>query len=138
MGMAWQHVLIGFLIMHFTAGLLLSCIFQLAHVMEECEYPEVPVDRKMENTWAVHQLLNTANFSPKSPLMFWFVGGLNHQIEHHLFPHICHIHYRKIAPIVENTAKEFGFKYNVKPTFLKAFHSYVIRLKALGRPQASA
>lgn len=133
MGMAWQHVLVGFLIMHFTAGLLLSCIFQLAHVMEECEYPEVPVDRKMENTWAVHQLLNTANFSPKSPLMFWFVGGLNHQIEHHLFPHICHIHYKQVAPLVKETAKEYGLPYYEQPSFIRALIEHARMLKKLGR-----
>ena len=79
-GMPWYYVVYGFLILHFTAGLALSCIFQLAHVLETSEFPAPPDDRKMENNWAVHQLLNTANFSPRSKLVFWFVGGLNHQI----------------------------------------------------------
>ena len=63
----------------------------------------------------------------------WYIGGLNFQIEHHLFPHICHIHYRKIAPIVERTAIEFGFEYNLKPTFRNALHSHILRLKELGK-----
>jgi linoleoyl-CoA desaturase len=132
-GIAWQYMVIGFLIMHFTAGLLLSCIFQLAHVMEECEYPAVPEDRKMENNWAIHQLLNTANFSPKSPMVFWFVGGLNHQIEHHLFPHICHVHYKQVAAIVKETAQEYGLPYFVQPSFGRAVIEHARMLKKLGR-----
>jgi len=134
-GMAWQHVLIGFIIMHFVGGFSLSVIFQLAHVMEDCEFPEVADDRKMENTWAVHQLLNTADFSPRSPFMNWFVGGLNHQVEHHLFPHISHIHYRKIAPIVRQTAQEFGLPYFVQPTFLHALYYHGKMLKKMGRKE---
>lgn len=132
MGIAWQQILIGFVIMHFIAGLSLSAIFQLAHVMEDCEFPEAPEDRKMENTWAIHQLLNTADFSPRSPFMNWFVGGLNHQIEHHLFPHISHVHYRQIAPIVRSTAQEFGLPYLVQPTFVHALWYHARMLKKLG------
>jgi linoleoyl-CoA desaturase len=133
MGISWQMVLIGFLIMHFTAGLLLSCIFQLAHVMEECEFPMPTDDRKMENNWAVHQLLNTANFSPKSKMVFWFVGGLNHQIEHHLFPHICHIHYKQIAVLVKETAQEHGLPYLEQPSFVRALIEHGKMLKKLGK-----
>lgn len=132
-GIAWQYVLIGFLIMHFTAGLLLSCIFQLAHVMETCEFPTPTDDRKMENNWAIHQVLNTANFSPRSKMVFWFVGGLNHQIEHHLFPHICHIHYKHVAPIVKSTAQEYGLPYQEQPSFVRALWEHGRMLKKLGR-----
>lgn len=131
-GISWKFVLAGFLIMHFTAGLLLSCIFQLAHVMETCEFPVAPDDRKMENTWAVHQLLNTANFSPRSPMVFWFVGGLNHQIEHHLFPHICHIHYKQVAVLVKQTAHEYGLPYQEQPSFVRAVIEHGRMLKKLG------
>jgi linoleoyl-CoA desaturase len=132
-GIAWQNVLIGFVIMHFVAGLLLSCIFQLAHVMETSEYPLPTDDRKMENNWAIHQLLNTANFSPKSKSVFWFVGGLNHQIEHHLFPHICHIHYKQVAVLVEETANEYGLPYQVQPSFVRAVIEHGRMLRKLGR-----
>ena len=132
-GFAWQYVVLGFVIMHFIAGLALSVIFQLAHVIEDCEFPATPDDRKMKNNWAVHQLLNTADFSPKSPFMNWFVGGLNHQIEHHLFPHISHIHYRKIAPIVRKTAEEFGLPYYVQPTLVHAVWEHGRLLRNLGK-----
>ncbi len=131
-GMAWQYVLIGFVVMHFVAGFLLSVVFQLAHVMEECEFPEPTDVRKIENSWAVHQLLNTADFSPRSKWMNWFVGGLNHQIEHHLFPHISHVHYREIAPIVKTTAEEFGLPYYTGSSFMKAMWEHGKMLKKLG------
>lgn len=132
MGIAWQHVLIGFVIMHFTAGLLLSCIFQLAHVIESCEFPLPSDDRKMENNWAVHQVLNTANFSPTSRMVNWFVGGLNRQIEHHLFPQICHVHYKNIAKYVKQTAEEYGLPYQEQPTFVQALINHGKMLKKLG------
>ena len=132
-GIPWENVLAGFLMMHFVAGLLLSCIFQLAHVIEDCEFPMPTDDRKMENNWAVHQVLNTANFSPKSPLMNWFVGGLNRQIEHHLFPHICHVHYKKIAVLVKQTALEYGLPYQEQKDFVVALVNHGKMLRKLGR-----
>ncbi len=132
-GVAWYFVVLGFVIMHFVAGFLLSCIFQLAHVMDDCEFPAPNDDRKMKNNWAIHQLLNTANFSPKSKIMAYFVGGLNRQIEHHLFPQICHIHYKNIAPIVKQTAKQYNLPYYEQPTFLVALVKHGQMLKKLGK-----
>ena len=132
-GMSWQMVVMGFLVLHFTAGLSLSCIFQLAHVLESSEFPITPDDRKMENSWAIHQLLNTADFSPRSRIMFWFIGGLNYQVEHHLFPHISHVHYPKIAVIVKQTAEQYGLPYKVMPTFVNALVQHGRMLKKMGR-----
>ncbi|NDC40806.1 MAG: acyl-CoA desaturase [Chitinophagia bacterium] len=137
-GMSWQAVLLGFLILHLVAGFGLSVIFQLAHVMEEAEFPLPSADRKMQNSWAVHQLLNTVNFSRKSKLMNWFIGGLNYQIEHHLFPHISHVHYRKIAVIVKKTAQEFGLPYYEYPNFLVAMREHGRMLKKMGTYQLPA
>ncbi len=132
-GVAWYHVLLAFAAMHFLGGLMLSAIFQLAHVMEECEFPQPNQDRKMENNWAVHQMLNTANFAPRSKVMAWFIGGLNHQVEHHLFPYICHVHYKNIAPIVKQTAQEFNVPYYEQPTLWSAIVEHTRMLKKLGR-----
>lgn len=126
-------VLIGFFLMHFVAGILLSAIFQLAHVMEECDFPNPDDNRKMQNNWAVHQLHTTANFSAKSVIMSWFIGGLNRQIEHHLFPHICHIHYKKIAPIVKETAKQYNLPYYEQKNFLTALADHTRMLRKMGR-----
>ena len=135
-GMPWHWVVIGFVLMHFVAGLSLSAIFQLAHVMDTCEFPNPNDERKMENNWAVHQLLTTANFSPKSKVLSWFIGGLNRQIEHHLFPQICHIHYKKIAPLVKETAKEYNLPYVEQETFVSALWEHGRMLRMLGRKAA--
>ncbi len=124
-------ILLGYLIMHLTAGLILACIFQPAHIMETSEFP-VPKDGKIENNWAIHQLLNTTNFAPKSKIFSWFVGGLNFQIEHHLFPGICHVHYKEISVIVKDTAAEYGIPYHSNPTFLGALWDHAKMLKLLG------
>jgi linoleoyl-CoA desaturase len=131
----WWQVLIGFLIMHWTAGFILSIIFQLAHVVEGAEQPLPNHDGIVENDWAVHELATTANFGRNNWLLTWYVGGLNFQIEHHLFPHICHVHYSAISPIVERTAIEYGLNYNLKPRFRDAVRSHIRMLKVLGRPQ---
>jgi linoleoyl-CoA desaturase len=134
-GMPWYYVLFGFLLMHFTAGLFLSCIFQPSHIMETSAFA-APVStdgkRHMEDSWAVHEVANTTNFSPNSRILSWFIGGLNYQIEHHLFTGICHVHYPRIAPIVRSTAKQFELPYHVQPTFLKALGEHAKMLKMLG------
>jgi linoleoyl-CoA desaturase len=128
----WWQVLIGFFVMHWVAGCILSTIFQMAHVVEGAEQL-LPNDQGIiDEEWAVHELRSTSDFARNNFFLEYFVGGLNFQIEHHLFPNISHIHYRRIAPIVERTAKEFGFDYNLKPSFLEAFYSHVQRLKELG------
>ncbi|MDP4265633.1 MAG: acyl-CoA desaturase [Bacteroidota bacterium] len=129
---SWWQVLLGFFIMHWTAGCILSTIFQMAHVVEGTEQPLPENEGIIQSEWAVHELRTTSDFARNNDFLNWYIGGLNFQIEHHLFPNICHIHYRKIAPIVEKTAKEFGFNYNLKPTFRNAFRSHIRRLKELG------
>jgi linoleoyl-CoA desaturase len=135
-GMPWYYVLFGFLLMHFTAGIFLSCIFQPAHIMESSEFAmPVVINNKneMEDSWAVHEVANTTDFAPRSRFLNWFIGGLNFQIEHHLFTGICHVHYRKIAPIVKSATNSFHIPYHVQPTFFKALSEHVKMLKKLGR-----
>lgn len=129
----WWQVLVGFCIMHWTAGFILSVIFQMAHVVEGVEQTLPNPNGVISCEWAVHELRTTADFARNNRLLNWYVGGLNFQIEHHLFPNICHIHYRKIAPIVERTALEYGIVYNLKPSFRSALRSHIRKLKQLGR-----
>jgi linoleoyl-CoA desaturase len=131
-GLGWQHVVLGFLGMQMIAGLALACIFQPAHVMETSTFPEPTSDRKIEDSWAAHQMLNTTNFCPGSTITSWFIGGLNYQIEHHLFPHVCHVHYPQISAIVRHTAEEYDLPYNVEKTFLGAIIEHGKMLKLLG------
>jgi linoleoyl-CoA desaturase len=128
----WK-VFAGFFLMHYIAGFILAIIFQPAHVMEGTEYP-MPDDKgNIENNWAIHQLHTTTNFGHRHRLLSWYVGGLNFQVEHHLFPNICHVHYRALAPIVEQTAKEFGLPYKTKDTFLDAVVAHAAQLKLMGQ-----
>lgn len=131
--MSWGQVILGFVFMQLVAGLLLACIFQLAHVMDTSDYSKPKEDKKMEHSWAVHQLYNTANFAPNNKLLSWYIGGLNYQIEHHLFPHICHVHYPNLSKIVSRVAKEHNVPYNVQPTFRKALRTHALMLKHLGQ-----
>ncbi|MFQ3349485.1 MAG: linoleoyl-CoA desaturase [Candidatus Arcticimaribacter sp.] len=131
--LAWWKILIGFFAMHYIAGVILSLVFQLAHIIEDAQMPLPDKETgTMKNTWAIHQLLTTVNFSTKNRFVNWFTGGLNHQIEHHIFPHISHIHYTEIAKIVKKTAKEFNLPYNEYKTTRDALFSHFRFLKQMG------
>ncbi|QOG02459.1 acyl-CoA desaturase [Flavobacterium sp. MDT1-60] len=132
LGVTWWKVVIGFFVMHYTAGLILSIVFQLAHVVEETSNPVPNEEGEIENTWAIHQLYTTANFAPKNKVINWFTGGLNHQIEHHIFPNISHIHYGKIAEIVKQTAIECNLPYHEFRTMRGAIIAHYKHLKELG------
>lgn len=129
---AWV-VLLSFFVMHFIVGLTLSFIFQTAHVMPTSEFPLPDEEGKMPDAWAVHELLTTTNFAPRSRVFSWLIGGLNFQIEHHLFANICHVHYRKLAPLVAATAREFNLPYYTQPTFAHAVVAHLRMLRRLGR-----
>jgi len=133
---AWWKILLGFFLMHYTAGLILSVVFQLAHVMEEAEMPRPSEDGLLKNTWAIHQLKTTINFSTKNKIVNWFTGGLNHQVEHHIFPNISHIHYTKISKIVKETAKEFNLPYHEYKTTRKAIIAHFKYLRDMGMKPA--
>lgn len=128
----WWQTLIGFLMMHFICGLILALIFQSAHVIEETDFVQPDEEGNIENNWAIHQMRTTANFANGSRVFTWLVGGLNFQIEHHLFPNICHIHYRKISKIVQKTAEEYGIPYHQHKTFFGALRSHFSLLNQLG------
>jgi linoleoyl-CoA desaturase len=130
---SFLFVLIGFCVMQFIAGLTLACIFQPAHVVPTSDYPLPDNSGNIEADWAVSQLCNTANFAPKARLFSWYVGGLNFQVEHHLFPTICHVHYKRISEIVRETALEFNLPYYSYKTFYGALREHTKMLKMLGQ-----
>jgi linoleoyl-CoA desaturase len=125
-------ILLGFMFSHFLTGFLISVIFQLAHVMPDMSFP-VTEDKELDINWYVHQMENTANFSPNSGLLSWFIGGLNFQIEHHLFPNVCHVHYKKISKIIADTAKEYQVPYHVNRYFVVALWRHMKTLRSIGR-----
>lgn len=124
----------GFLIMHAIAGFILALVFQLAHTVKGTAHPLPNEAGVIENDWAIHQLMTTANFARNSRVVSWYVGGLNFQVEHHLFPYISHIHYPEIAEIVKTTAEEYGVPYLENKTFSGAVASHFAFLYQLGRP----
>jgi linoleoyl-CoA desaturase len=128
----WWQFIIGFVMMHISEGLVLGLVFQLAHVVEDTTFPEPDDNNQIEASWAVHQMETTANFSRKSKIATFLCGGLNMQVEHHLFPRICHIHYPALSEIVRKTALEFDVAYNENPTFLDALKSHYRLLRRLG------
>lgn len=129
----FYQVLSGFLLMHFVGGVILSTVFQLAHMVEGTSHPLPDEKGTIENEWAIHQLNTTVNFSPKSKWLSWYVGGLNYQIEHHLFPRICHVHYPQIAKIVKSTALEYNIDYKENTTLYQALRSHLATLHHLGK-----
>lgn len=138
LSLAWWKILIGFFIMHYVAGVILSVVFQLAHMVEDAHMPLPDDSGTMKNTWAIHQLFTTVNFSTKNRIVNWFTGGLNHQVEHHLFPNISHVHYTKISKILKETAKEFQLPYNEYKTTRKAIIAHFKHLKEMGmKPQVA-
>jgi linoleoyl-CoA desaturase len=108
-------------------------VFQSAHIMEVCEFTQPDDKGLMRDSWAIHQLKTTTDFAPNNKLVTWFVGGLNFQVVHHLFPKVSHVHYPKLAPIVAQTAKEFNLPYHCIPTFTQAVLGHGRMLRALGR-----
>jgi linoleoyl-CoA desaturase len=128
---AW---IVGFLVFAMFAGFVLAIVFQLAHTVEHTHFP-VPNDAtgKMEDEWAIHQLKTTANFATKNKLVSWFVGGLNFQIEHHLFPKISHVHYPAISKIIKQVCQEYGITYIEYPKVRLAVASHISFLRQMGR-----
>lgn len=129
----WWKILIGFFIMHYVAGMILSLVFQLAHIVPNAETPLPDKEGNLEHSWAVHQLYTTSNFAPKNWFVNFYTGGLNYQVEHHIFPNISHIHYQKLANIVKETAKEFNLPYNEYKTMRRALIEHFKHISSLGK-----
>jgi linoleoyl-CoA desaturase len=129
----WWQVLIGFLIVMLSVGLIMGIVFQLAHINGDAAFPEpVGSPKHIENEWAIHQIETTADFAPRNWLLNFYIGGLNYQIEHHLLPHICHLNYPRLAPIVRATCEEFGIRYTSYNTWREAFACHLRVLHLLG------
>ncbi|MBV9987029.1 MAG: acyl-CoA desaturase [Chitinophagaceae bacterium] len=130
----WVDWVIGFMTMSVVAGFVLSIVFQLAHTVEHTEFPTVDIEsNKLPDEFAAHQIKTTANFATKNKLVSWLVGGLNFQIEHHLFPKISHVHYPAISQIVKSVCMEYQLQYVEYPTMRKAVKAHVRFLRDMGR-----
>lgn len=128
----WLAWLTGFLVTTLLAGFVLSIVFQLAHTVEDTHFPLADEANKMEDEFAVHQIKTTANFATRNKLVSWLVGGLNFQIEHHLFPKISHVHYPAISQIVRDVCREYQLQYIEYPTMRRAVVAHVRFLREMG------
>jgi linoleoyl-CoA desaturase len=133
----WSVALI-YAISMWTQGVFLAVVFQLAHVVEDAEFPMPDVQTgHIPTNWAAHQVATTVDFSRNNQVLSWFLGGLNFQVEHHLFPRICHIHYRRLSRLVERTCRKFGVRYNAQVSFWGGVASHFRWLRRMGQPQMS-
>jgi linoleoyl-CoA desaturase len=134
----WWAVLGVYAMAAFTSGVVLAVVFQLAHCVEEAEFPTPVIaadgSQRMESDWALHQVKTTVNFARRNPVLCWFLGGLNFQIEHHLFHRICHVHYPELSKVVEEVCREFGVKYAAHKSIFGAIASHWRWLVQMGRP----
>ncbi len=138
----WWAVVGVYAIAAFVSGVVLSIVFQLAHCVEEADFP-APADLgdgvpRMESEWAVHQVQTTVNFARGNRVLSWFLGGLNFQIEHHLLARICHVHYPALSKVVEEVCREFGVRYAEHRTVWSALCSHARWIRLMSRPAATA
>lgn len=131
-------MLLAFLTLQAVAGFILGIIFQTAHIMPKAAFPDPGPENRIASHWAVHQMETTCNYAAKGTIFSWFVGGLNYQIEHHLFPNISHQHYPRISKIIQELAREHGVPYNTYKTFFAAVHAHGLHLWELGRRNGTA
>jgi linoleoyl-CoA desaturase len=134
----WWVVLAFYAVVTVVVGIVLTVVFQLAHCVGEADFP-LPAggSPQMENAWAVHQMRTTVDFARRSRVLCWLLGGLNFQVEHHLFPGVCHIHYPAMSRIVEETCREFGVPHTSHGSFLGGIRSHYRWLRRLGRPASA-
>jgi linoleoyl-CoA desaturase len=138
--LGWMPWLAGFLVMHAVMGLTLAIVFQLAHVVEETSFVQAIENdpQKIEAAWAVHQVNTTANFAARNKIISWYTGGLNYQIEHHLFPRVSHIHYPAISQIVKDICRQHDLAYHEFTTMTGAVASHFKLLWQMGRRPKTA
>ncbi|CAM3412292.1 fatty acid desaturase family protein [Parendozoicomonas haliclonae] len=132
--LGWQTALVGFLLMHAIMSTVFTVVFQLAHVVDKAEFPELNEMGRLQDEWAVHQLKTTVDFAPDSRFLTWCLGGLNYQTEHHLFPRISHAHYPELYGLVRERCGQLGIEHRVYPTFWQALVGHYRHLRTMGQP----
>jgi linoleoyl-CoA desaturase len=129
-------VLTFYVAIWFTVGVILGIVFQVAHCLDESSFPVPdPDSQRLDSAWAAHQVETTTDFAHGNRALTWYLGGLNYQIEHHLFPQVCHVHYPRLAATVRAVCAEFGVRYSLQPGFFSAVASHARLLRRMGRPE---
>lgn len=125
-------VLVLYVAVSLGIGAVFSTVSQTAHMITETQHPDAKADVSTE--WAIHQVKTTADYGTRNKLLTWYVGGLNHQVEHHLFTDIAHVHYPALARIVREMTEEYHLPYTVHRSFFSALKSHYNFLKLMGQP----
>jgi len=131
-------VLLYYGIAGLVTGIVLSVVFQVAHCVEEAQFPAGATSARMEHPWAIHQTETTVDFARPSRVVTWLVGGLNFQIEHHLFPRISHVNYPAISALVQETCRDFGIRYLEHRSLRAGLASHFRWLRRMGMPETIA
>jgi linoleoyl-CoA desaturase len=129
----WWAVLAGYVCFSMVTSLIMATTFQLAHCVEEATAASPEDVRAEQPEWAVHEVETTVDFCPRNPVLTWMLGGLNFQIEHHLFPRVPHTHYPRIAEIVRRNCERHGVRYTSQPSLRAALRSHFVHLRTMGR-----
>lgn len=129
----WWAVLAAYVAFTMVTSLIMATTFQLAHCVEEASFASADEVRDEKPAWAVHEVESTVDFCPHNPVLTWMLGGLNFQIEHHLFPRLPHTHYPRIAPIVRRACERHGVRYTAQPSLWAALRSHGRHLRTMGR-----
>jgi linoleoyl-CoA desaturase len=139
LALGWAKWAIGFSVFIYATGVLIAIVFQLAHTVEHTEMVTIETDPAViESEWMVHQLKTTANFATDNKIVNWFTGGLNFQVEHHLFPKISHVHYPAISKIIKEVCAKYEVKYNEYTRTRDAIMSHIRYLKFIGSKASMA
>ena len=129
----WWAVLVAYLAFTMVVGVITATTFQLAHCVEEADFASPSELSGVKRVWAVHEVETTVDFCPRNPILTWVLGGLNFQIEHHLFPRVPHTHYRRIAEIVRRNSEKHGVRYTAQPSLRFALRSHFRHLRTMGK-----
>ena len=131
-------VLLVYAVVMFSVSILMAVVFQLAHCVEDADFPETPINNEtMPTDWAEHQLRSSVDFARSNRVLGWYLGGLNFQVVHHLFPKVCHVHYAALSKLLEETCEQYGITYRTQPSFRAALASHYRWIKKMGRPVAA-
>jgi linoleoyl-CoA desaturase len=131
----WWIVLLFYGVTAFLVGLLLAVVFQLAHCIEEADFPHLPEgSSRVSDGWAKHQVQTTVDFARDNRALTWYLGGLNYQVEHHLFPKLCHLNYPHICRVVEDVCVQYGVRYVAHERMSGALSSHWRWLRRMGAP----
>jgi linoleoyl-CoA desaturase len=129
----WWVVVVAYVSVAMVVGLVTATTFQLAHCVDEATYRSDDELGDGQTVWAVHQIESTVDFCPRNPVLTWVLGGLNYQIEHHLFPRLPHTLYPQIAGIVRSRAERHGVRYTCQPSLWRALCSHASHVREMGR-----